>query len=171
MKQASQNRKYEEAGEYKNLIAQIETAGNKQIVRDAIQGDATIVVMLEKYNHVFLSFVEVKNSMITGVHEYKLANPLSESSSTLSEQALIQYLIREQVKILYTDIFIDSMEDLKELLKTQNISIKQPSRGEKVRILEFAHTNLLNFAYQEEMSGLKNATLSKKTMTNLMEKL
>jgi len=40
-----------------------------------------------------------------------------------------------------------------------------------VRILEFCHTNLLNFAYQEEMSGLKNVTLSKKTMIELMKKL
>jgi len=51
------------------------------------------------------------------------------------------------------------------------IIVKQPSRGEKVRILEFAHTNLLNFAYQEEMSGFKSTTLSKKTMINLMEKI
>lgn len=171
MKGASHDRKYEEAGEYKYLISQIEAAGNKQIVRDAIHGDATIIVMLEKYNHVFLSFVEVKNSMITSVHEYKLANPLSELSDVLMEDALVQYLIREQVKTMYTDISITNMTDLKELLKIQKILLKQPSRGEKVRILEFAHTNLLNFAYQEEMSGLKNATLSKKTMISLMEKI
>ena len=171
MKQAADERKYEEASEYKNLITQIETTGNRQIVRDAIDGDATVAVMLEKYNHIFLSFVEVKNGMIVGVHEYELANPLQEETSLLVEQALIHYLIREEVKTLYTDIPLEWFSDMSKLAQTQKISLRHPSRGEKVRILEFAHTNLLNFAYQEEMSWLKNATLSKKTMVDLMEKL
>ena len=171
MKQSADDRKYEEANEYKNLITQIETTGNRQIVRDAINGDATVAVMLEKYNHIFLGFVEVKNGMIVGVHEYKLANPLHEETPLLIEQALIHYLIREEVKTLYTDISLKWFSDLWELIQTQKISLRHPSRGEKVRILEFAHTNLLNFAYQEEMSWLKNATLSKKTMIDLLEKL
>ena len=171
MKQAADERKYEEASEYKNLITQIETTGNRQIVRDAIDGDATVAVMLEKYNHIFLSFVEVKNGMIVGVHEYELANPLQEETALLVEQALIHYLIREEVKTLYTDISLEWFSDMSKLAQTQKISLRHPSRGEKVRILEFAHTNLLNFAYQEEMSWLKNATLSKKTMVDLMEKL
>ncbi len=171
MKQAADERKYEEASEYKNLITQIETTGNRQIVRDAIDGDATVAIMLEKYNHIFLSFVEVKNGMIVGVHEYELANPLQEETSLLVEQALIHYLIREEVKTLYTDIPLEWFSDMSKLAQTQKISLRHPSRGEKVRILEFAHTNLLNFAYQEEMSWLKNATLSKKTMVDLMEKL
>lgn len=171
MKESANERKYEEASEYKNLIAQIETIGNRQIVRDAIDGDATVAVMLEKYNHLFTSFVEVKNGMIVGVHEYELSNPLLDEASVLVEQAIIQYVIREEVKNLYTDIPLENMTDLTELAKTQKISLKQPSRGEKVRIIEFAHTNLLNLAYKEEMSWLKNATLSKKTMVDLMEKL
>jgi excinuclease ABC subunit C len=49
--------------------------------------------------------------------------------------------------------------------------VKHPVRGEKVRLLEFAHTNLLNFAYRETMEGLKKATLGKKDMLSLLEKL
>ncbi len=171
MKIAAEQRKYEEALELKNTIQQIESAGSKQIVRDAIIGDATVVVSLEKYNHIFISFIEVKNSMIVGVHEYKLANPLEEAKEELINQAVLQYLSTETIKTLYTDIEMRSMGELQEYLLSQKIKLKQPSRGEKVRILEFAHTNLLNFAYQEEMSGLKNATLSKKTMVDLMEKI
>ncbi len=64
MKKSAEERRYEEAATYKNIITQIETAGNKQIVRDAISGNATIAVTLEKYNQIFISFVEIKNSMI-----------------------------------------------------------------------------------------------------------
>lgn len=171
MKEAASERNYEEAAEYKNIIMQIESAGNTQIVRDAIEGDATIIVTLEKYNQVFLCIVEVKNSMIIGVHEYKLSNPLEETPETLVSQAMIQYLSEENVRVLYTDVNIANMADMKEYADSEKIKILQPSRGEKVRILEFAHTNLLNFAYQEEMSGLKNTTLSKKTMLELLEEL
>ncbi|MBP7806148.1 excinuclease ABC subunit UvrC [Candidatus Gracilibacteria bacterium] len=171
MKLAAGERRYEEALELKNTIQQIESAGSKQIVRDVISGDATVMVTLEKYNHIFISFIEVKNSMIVGVHEYKLANPLEETNEELVSQAVLQYLSTETIKTLYTDIETRTMGELQEYLLSQKIKLKQPSRGEKVRILEFAHTNLLNFAYQEEMSGLKNATLSKKTMVDLMEKI
>ena len=54
MKQAAEKREFEEAAEHKNLISQIESAGNRQIVRDVITGDATIIVTLEKYNHLFI---------------------------------------------------------------------------------------------------------------------
>ena len=109
MKIAAQDRRYEDASEYKNLISQIESAGSRQIVRDAISGNATVVVTLEKYNHVFISFIEVKNSMIVGVHEYKLANPLQETHEELITQAILQHISEEPTKTLYTDINISSL--------------------------------------------------------------
>jgi excinuclease ABC subunit C len=171
MKHAASERRYEDAANYKNLIEQIESAGSKQIVRDAIVGDATVIVTLDKYDHTFMSFVEVKNSMIVGIREYKLSNPLDEKKEDLIHNAIIQYIAEEWVKTLYTDIPIEIWNDLSMYIQSEKIHLKQPSRWEKVRILEFAHTNLLNFAYQEEMSGFKNATLSKKTMCDLLEKL
>lgn len=171
MQEAARDKRYEEAAEYKNIITQVEASGSRQIVRDAIQGDATIAVMLEKYDQVFLSLVDIKNSMIVGVHEYKLTNPLGEAPATLVSQAIIQYLSEQEAHIFYTDVDVQNMPDLLQYALAQNIKVRQPSRGEKVRILEFAHTNLLNFAYHETMEGLRNTTLSKKTMIELMEKL
>ncbi len=127
--------------------------------------------MLEKYEHVFLSVVEIRKSMVVGVHEYKIANPLEESPETIVSEAIIQFLANEDIETLYTDINIMNMPDLTNYAQSKKILIKQPERGEKVRILEFAHTNLLNFAYRETMEGLKNATLSKKTMLELLNKL
>lgn len=168
---AANKREYEEAAEYKNMITQIEWTGSAQIVRDVVSGDATVIVTLEKYNHIFLSFVEIKNSMIVGVHEYQLTNPLEEDSHALLSQAIIQYILEEETNIIYTDLDIEKLPDLTKYTSSKKIKIIRPSRGEKVRILEFAHTNLLNFAYRETMEWLKNATLSKKTMIELLEKL
>lgn len=128
MKTAAQERRYEDAAEYKNLISQIESAGSRQIVRDAISGNATVVVTLEKYNHLFISFIEVKNSMIVGVHEYKLANPLEETHEELTSQAILQHLAEEPSKILYTDIDYTSMKDLQKYVNSENIQVKEPSR-------------------------------------------
>lgn len=171
MIQAAWNKNFEEAEEYKKTIEQIEAAGNKQIVRDAIEGDALVVVGLEKYEYNFVSFVEIKQWMITGVHEYRLENPLEEPANTLYLQALIQYLSQNKEQTIYTDIPFES--DTASLLyfQDQKITVKHPARGEKVRILEFAHTNLLNFAFRETMENFKKSTLSKKTMLELMEKL
>lgn len=171
MKLAAEERRYEDAQESKNTIQQIESAWSRQIVRDAISWDATVIVTLEKYNHVFISFIEVKNSMIVGVHEYKLANPLQENSQDIVSHAVLQQISEENTRTLYTDIDMTTLPEVLEYINSKKIQIRKPSRGEKVRILEFAHTNLLNFAYQEEMSWLKNATLSKKTMIQLMKAL
>ncbi len=171
MLQASWSRKFEEAEEHKKTIEQIESAGNKQIVRDAIDGDALVVVGLQKYEHIFVSFVEVKKGMIVGVHEYKLENPLEEPAINLYTQALLQYLAQNKEHTLYTDIPFEWDTESKNYLQSQNISIKHPARGEKVRILEFAHTNLLNFAFRETMENFKKSTLSKKTMIELMHQL
>ena len=104
MQIAAAERRYEDAAEYKNTIEQIETTGNKQIVRDAIEGDALVVVGLEKYEQIFLAFVEIKNGMIIGVHEYKLENPLEEPVQALYTQALIQYLVENPQECIYSDI-------------------------------------------------------------------
>lgn len=109
--------------------------------------------------------------MIVGVHEYKLENPLEEAPHNLYAQALIQYLSQNKEHILYTDISFESDKESLLYFKSQGITIKHPARGEKVRILEFAHTNLLNFAFRETMENFKKSTLSKKTMIELMNQL
>lgn len=76
MLEASQKREFEKAAEYKQIIGQIEETGNRQIVRDSVTGDAIVVVSLEKYGRQYLGVLEIKNSMIIGVMEYTLDNPL-----------------------------------------------------------------------------------------------
>ncbi len=151
MTAAANKREYEEASEYKQSIEQIESSGSTQIVRDVIDGDATVIVMLEKYDHIFLSFIEIKKGMIVGVHEYKLNNPLEDSPETLMSDAILLYISQEEIKKIYTDIALEKMPDLMDYIGSEKIKVLHPSRGEKVRILEFAHTNLLNFAYRETM--------------------
>ncbi|MCB9807559.1 hypothetical protein H6768_06910 [Candidatus Peribacteria bacterium] len=90
--------------------------------------------------------------MIVGVHEYKLANPLQENSQDIVSHAVLQQISEENTRTLYTDIDMTTLPEVLEYINSKKIQIRKPSRGEKVRILEFAHTNLLNFAYQEEMS-------------------
>lgn len=44
MQEAARQHRYEDALEYKKMIEQIESTGNKQIVRDVIEGDALVIV-------------------------------------------------------------------------------------------------------------------------------
>ena len=109
--------------------------------------------------------------MVVGVHEYKLENPLEETANTLYTQALIQYLSQNKEHTLYTDISFERDKESVLYFENEGIIIKHPARGEKVRILEFAHTNLLNFAFRETMENFKKSTLSKRTMIELMNQL
>ncbi len=167
---ASQKRNFEEAARYKECISQIQAAGHEQIVRDSIQGEAIILVSLEKYEHIFLGCVEIKNSLVTWVWEFQLENPLDEPRKSILEQSIIQYLEIHSPKNIYTDIDISCLPDVQKYISERHISVNIPQKGEKMRILEFAHTNLLNFAYKKEMSGIHHATLSKKTMLSLLQK-
>jgi excinuclease UvrABC nuclease subunit len=115
--------------------------------------------------------VEIRKGMVVGVHEYKLENPLEEEANILYTKALIQYLSENTERTIYTDIPLESDAESILYFQSQNIVIKHPARGEKVRILEFAHTNLLNFAFRETMENFKKSTLSKKTMLELLGKL
>ncbi len=157
MQESAQKHEFEQAQEYKGMIEQIEATGNRQIVRDVIEGDALVIVSLEKYGQFFLSIVEVKNSMTVGVHEYCLENPLGESREDLIAHAVFQYigehivLSEKKQTVLFTDITLESCEDFSDFIFSQKLIVKHPVRGEKVRLLEFAHTNLLNFAYRETM--------------------
>ncbi len=180
MKICAEKREFEQAQEYKSMIEQIEATGNQQIVRDVITGDALVVVSLEKYGQVFLSLVEVKNGMTVGVHEYTLQNPLNESVDELLANAVLQYIgadvsllqsIRNssKKKVIFTDCALESSEEFAQFVASEKIIVKHPSRGEKVRLLEFAHMNLLNFAYRETMEGFKKATLGKKDMISLLD--
>lgn len=175
MYQSAQKREFEQAQEYKAMIEQIEATGNRQIVRDVIDGDALVVTGLEKYGQVFLSFVEVKNSMTVGVYEYRLENPLGENAEELFGHAVLQYigehtfLSEKKQRILFTDIALESCTEFAEFIASEKVLVKHPVRGEKVRLFEFAHTNLLNFAYRETMEGFKKATLGKKDMLNLLD--
>ena len=177
MQESAQKHEFEQAQEYKGMIEQIEATGNRQIVRDVIEGDALVTVGLEKYGQVFLSVVEVRNSMTVGVHEYRLENPLNETTDDILAHAVLQYmgehivLSKKKQTVLFTDIALEPCEDFSDFILSQKVVVKHPVRGEKVRLLEFAHTNLLNFAYRETMEGFKKATLGKKDMLLLIEKL
>ena len=100
--------------------------------------------------------------MTVGVHEYTLQNPLAESVDELLAHAVLQYLgadtsllqsISNSAKkgVIFTDKLLESSEEFAQFVASEKVTIKHPARGEKVRLLEFAHTNLLNFAYRETM--------------------
>ena len=113
--------------------------------------------------------------MTIGVYEYRLENPLGENVEELYARAVLQYigehivLTEKKQSILFTDIALESCTEFAEFISSDKVIVKHPVRGEKVRLLEFAHTNLLNFAYRETMEGFKKATLGKKDMLSLLE--
>lgn len=102
---------------------------------------------------------------------------MGENIEELFGHAVLQYigehsiLSEKKQTILFTDIALESCVEFAEFIASEKVIVKHPVRGEKVRLLEFAHTNLLNFAYRETMEGFKKATLGKKDMLSLLDTL
>ncbi len=58
-----------------------------------------------------------------------------------------------------------------EFLRANHVSIDRGETGPKADLLKFAKTNLMNFAYRSEMENLTKKTLTKGTMSNILEEL
>lgn len=113
MQEAAAKRAYEKAGEYKSMMQQIEATGNAQIVRDVIDGDAYVIVALEKYDKTFMGVVEIQRGMIVGVREFTLENPLNEESLHLVSEAAAQFFVEKiatKAIRIFTDLDLEKTE-------------------------------------------------------------
>ena len=77
---------FEEAKKIKEQIDAIGHLGEKQIARDAIDGNYDAVVVLEKYNSFFGVIAKIRNGEISGVFNTRIETRLEESLDEIAEQ-------------------------------------------------------------------------------------
>ncbi len=129
-------------------------------------------MILEKYSKIFIGRTEVRNGEIQGIHHTQATPVLEESLDEILEQYLAEtyaennhtHLTLLLEKPLVSDTII-------EFLKQQSIRIEIPESGAKHDLLSFNRTNLIGFAYREEMENLTKKTLTRGTMENILSEL
>ncbi|USN58947.1 MAG: hypothetical protein H6767_02425 [Candidatus Peribacteria bacterium] len=88
MQEEAKNLRFEEAAKLKKDIESLELLEGRQLVRELVEGDYDVVHIIEKYEKVYIGSIEIRDSMITGYHNYEVANKLAETK----EEILTQYL-------------------------------------------------------------------------------
>ncbi len=177
MMQRAKNQEFEEAQKIKEQIEAIGILGQKQVARDAVRGSYDSIVLLEKYNRFFVGLTTVRGGEIQGVSHTKLESVLEESPIELLEHYIADHYSEDtettdsekSLKILLDQPLISDI--LVEYLRTKKIEIEVPEYGAKFDILTFTRTNVMNFAYREEMENLTKKTLTKATMIHILEEI
>jgi excinuclease ABC subunit C len=172
MTERAKNLEFEEAGKIKAQIESIEVLGQKQIARDAVRGACDVVMILEKYSKTFIGRTEVRNGEIQGIHHTQATPALDEGPEEILEQYLAEtYAERDGsdlVLLLEKPLVSDTVG---EFLKRGSVRVEIPESGSKHDLLSFNRTNLLGFAYREEMENLTKKTLTRGTMENILTEL
>lgn len=171
MKEHASRLEFEEAGRIKNRLEQLSQIHDRQIVRDAIGGDHDVIVLLCKYDKVFVWSVQLRWWKVVGVYHHILSNPTQESEDALLQDFLMSRYVDGDIRwsiLLEKEYDLDSVLDF---LKEKKISIHVPARWEKMDIIGFAKNDLLNFALASQMSQLTNKTLKKSDMISLLSML
>lgn len=171
MKEKVKSLEFEEATKIRDAIKNIKELKEKQIVRDVINWDNDVIVLLEKYWKIFVSLTQIRQSMISWIINTRIDNELWEDVSTIFLDYLQnRYIANEEVTSNITIITQENIKDKAILtyFKENGIKIENPSIGNKVDIINFTKNNLLNFAYKEELWQIQKRTFTKKTQENIL---
>lgn len=129
-------------------------------------------MLLEKYSKIFIGRTEVRNGEIQGVHHTQATPALEETPDEIMEQYLAETYADAGnspiVLLLEKPLAGDTVI---EFLKRHSVRIEIPEYGAKNDLVAFNRTNLLNFAYREEMENLTKRTLTRGTMENILSEL
>lgn len=172
MMDLAKKHEYEKAQKIKEEITAIQTLSERQIARDAIDGDADIAIIIEKYGQAYIVLTKIRDGKIIGVFHWN-TEMKEEDLNTIFAQFLAREYIGENAdfpKMLLTDRKIDDPA-LAQFFREKNIDIQLPQIGKKREILDFTRNQLREYAYKKQLQNLEQKVLSRATMVNILEKL
>lgn len=171
MAEHAKNHEFEQAQKIKEEISALSLLSERQIARDAVEGDIDIAIFTEKYHKIFVALTKIRDGKIIGVFRYQVE--WSDNADTIFEQFLAREYISENNDFAEFLLLEKEITDksLKTFLKEKRIKIEIPSIGKKREMLDFTRNQLREFAYKNEMSTLDTVTLSRANMENILQKL
>lgn len=163
---------FEKAAKIKTEIEAIQTLSERQIVRDAVEGNHDICVVYEKNEQFFVGLTKIRDAKIIAVMRFVV-----ESRGEWADAVLSQFLARQYVgetEDLPDHIFLASEIDDAALLaffRDQKIHIEYPKIGVKKELLDFTKNQLREYAYKRELERLEHRTLTRAHMENILKRL
>lgn len=168
---SAQKKEFEQAQKYKNQLEQLRLMQEKQVVRDSIQGDVDVIILLEKYEKYFIGRLEIRDGSIVGTHHTTIKNPGGDTA-----QKILEHYI---VNIYSSSPFSGSLilggrkvqDSIRVFLENKKIHIQEPKAGVKLSFVEFCKNDILNFALSTHLNSLSTKDATKKDAWSLMNTL
>lgn len=165
MQDFAKNLQFEEAQKIKVQIESLQSLDISQNIRDKITGNHDVVHYLEKYDHIYIWVIEIREWKILWYQTYEIKNSLQEEKQQIVkefiEQKYVQYL-QEKEKINFILPF-----EIPELIEA--IDYELPQVWPKKEILQMAYKNVYEHAHKKYINSLSTKWFAKSTMQNLLE--
>ena len=167
MFQLAKNLQFEEAKKNKDLIESLESLDISQNIRDKITWNYDVIHYIDKFDHIYIWLIEIRDGKILWYQTYEIKNNLEEEK---------EEIIKNFIETKYTQ-YLDQQEDISFILPFQikdifdKINIEYPQIGPKKEILQMSYKNVYEHAYKKYLDSLSTKGFSKSTMQNLLKLL
>lgn len=146
MEKAASEMRFEEAGQYRDLIQSVKQVTEKQKITSADDGDRDIVAMARLGNEAVVQVFFIRGGKMLGREHYYLTGVEEEQdSAVLSSFVKQMYSGTPYVpKEIWLEVAIEDEEAICSWLESKRerkVYFRYPKRGQKERLLELAKKN------------------------------
>lgn len=167
MQDFAKNLQFEEAQKIKIQIESLESLDISQNIRDKITGNHDVIHYLEKYEHIYIWVIEIRDGKILWYQTFEIENKLEEDKRQIVkefiEKKYVEHL-EEKEKINFILPF-----EIQDLLA--EISFELPQVWPKKEILQMVYKNVYEHAHKKYINSLSTKWFTKSTMENLLKVL
>lgn len=165
MKAAAEQKLFEKAGKLRDTLLAVQEISEKQIVSHPYREDTDIVNCATLHGHIYYTIILVRNGKMVDQENFVFdALEMSDSMGSVDlvesfESFLTQYYERaaEVPREVVIPIGLEHTEALAAWLSEKRggvVTVTQPQKGEKNKLLELALKNATSFAKQHRVKWL-----------------
>ena len=167
MQDFAKNLQFEEAQKIKTQIESLESLDISQNIRDKITGNHDVIHYLEKYEHIYIWVIEIRDGKILWYQTFEIENKLEEDK---------QQIVKEFIEKKYVE-HLEEKEKINFILPFEiqdllcEISFELPQVWPKKEILQMVYKNVYEHAHKKYINSLSTKWFTKSTMENLLKVL
>ena len=146
MEQASQNMQYEKAAYLRDKILAVERISEKQKVSNISENDIDVIGLAKSQTRVCIEIFFVRKSKMIGREHFFLDDLIDEEPKEILSNFIKQYYMDRPIlpnKIMIREEIEDKglLQDWLTGVAGRKVEIKNPQKGEKLRLVEMAENN------------------------------
>ena len=165
MQDFAKNLQFEEAQKIKIQIESLQSLDISQNIRDKITGNHDVIHYLEKYDHIYVWVIEIREWKILWYQTFEIENSLQEEK----QQIVKEFIEKKYVEYLQENEKINFILPFEIPNLIEAISYELPQVGPKKEILQMAYKNVYEHAHKKYINSLSTKWFAKSTMQNLLE--